>query len=183
MDGIFLEWHSPAEDDIAYCDIYRSDDPLKDFETVARVYMPDTSFVDTGVSFHHRFFYYAVAVNEEGRQSVPSDTLFYTLLEKANLLAPKGTIDTVKPVFSWRDPNLAFTVILKVIQAATETPVWMAGVDNHGGDETMETVYNFDGSASIPELERNTAYLWRIDVVGNQTNSGSETPWTSFTIR
>ncbi len=184
-DGIYLSWFSPKEDDIDYVEIYRSREDETDFEQLTKIYSPDTSYVDNKVVFHKRYSYYVIPVNEDGQKGVSSDTLFYTLLEKAKDFLPKGSTDSVTPTFSWRDPNSSpvFSLIFKLIEAANETLIWNTVVENTGGDSRMNIVYNFDGTAQISELRRGVDYLWRIDLIGPETNSGSESGWTPLTVQ
>jgi hypothetical protein len=138
--------------------------------------------LDADVTLLKRYFYVVVAMTDEGKEAAPSDTLSYLLLEKpVNVEVGEGT----RPSFSWTDPNtppLAF-YYLRLMEKRTGRRIWTALVPSSysGGRETVE--YNVDGSALLSDLVAGVEYQIRIDVLGSEFNSGSESPWGSFEIQ
>lgn len=182
LDGISLIWRAPGYDEITSVEIYRSDTEAGDYEKLVAVFLPDTLFVDTRAAFRKRYYYYVVGVTEDGQNTQTSDTLSYMLLEKVTDQSPRGSTSDSIPRFFWRDPNQAHEYIIKVIEADSEDPVWIRQlVSNY--EEMMQTTYNFDGQTEISSLESGKDYLWRVDVIGAQENSGSESRWIPISIQ
>jgi hypothetical protein len=59
--------------------------------------------------------------------------------------------------------------------------VWMSEVQSLYGDRLS---VDFDSATviSIESLQRNRDYNWRVDVLGEETNSGSESSWVPLRI-
>ena len=182
VDGILICWRKPEDQDIDYVEIFRGNSEQNEFDLIVKVFLPDTLHVDTKVPFHQRQFYYALSVSEEGIKSSSSDTLSYMLLEKPMDLTPSGITNETGPILKWRDPNQAHEYIIKILEAGADDVVWISKIASNY-EEVLSVVYNADGHAKALELQRGKDYIWRVDVVGGQTNSGSESQWTPLNIR
>lgn len=180
-DAIFLEW-TPAEDGLAANYAVWRQDANTDFQQVAVVNSATTEYLDAAVQLFVRYRYIILPVSDEGDLGEAVDTLSYRLLAKAtDLAATQGS----QPEFSWRDPNLppeaAYLIRLK--QSGSELRLWQRVVTSSYTGDRESVVYNDDGSAVQNELTKGTEYLWRIDILGSEANSGSESPWNSLRIQ
>jgi hypothetical protein len=182
-DAIRLEWIPSSEEEVSGYAIYRGDEEGNSYNLVTVQSVPDSSFEDESVSLDTRYHYYVRAVTDEGTTSVPSDTLNYMLIEKAIRLMPMGTTDSPRPDFSWEDPNTppkAYYVV-RLVEVASGHIVWISMVpSSYSNRETAP--FNADGTASTDSLVTGVAYQWRVDVVGSEDCSGSESSWVTFTV-
>jgi hypothetical protein len=175
-DWIQLEWTHPEKESIRYYDLYRGNSADSLFRFVAET--TDTVFIDKVESIGRRYLYFVKAVNHDGVQSNPSDTVSYRLIAKPVDLSPAGIIMKAKPMFYWRDPNEPpeASYIIRVVQQPSWRTVWIAEAPSNY--EYMQSVgYNQDGFARDSLLVRGMDYLWRVDIRSTEPNSGSESPW------
>lgn len=181
-DKIHIEWQTVNPEQDMFYEIYRSSTETGPFIKIATVSFPDTSYEDQ-VSPLTRYYYYVVAVNDEGVKSAPSDTLSYKLLYKPEGLFPVGETNAV-PLFRWRDPNSppAHLYVIRVREATSGEYVWIASIESQYNVE-MTAKYNFNHLARIDSLVPGNSYEWRVDIVGNEPNCGSESPWTRIHIQ
>lgn len=179
-NSIYLEWYDPDDQSIAFYEIYRGEDPEERFNPVGKVYDPDTTFEDESVDLFTRYYYYVLAVSDLDARSEPSDTLFYSLLEKPTNLRPSGVIESPKPQLSWDDIQ-AHWYLARIVDDGLGETVWMAEVESQYADRVT---VNFDSAQIIimDSLVRNRDYNWRVDVLGQETNSGSESQWVPLRI-
>lgn len=179
MDAIFFEWYH-ARDKIQAWSIYKKKGELGNFKFLTKVSNVDTSFVDQNVSVGYRYWYYVTAIGLNGQESLPSDTVNYKLLNKANSLG--NTLET-HPIFEWNYSGIApVFYIFRLCQNPQCKLIWIT-ILRPGYQGQRETVYfNFDGLAVEKSLEKNRTYAWRIDEVGAEANSGSESHWKVFTV-
>lgn len=195
-DIILLEWYNGAEEDLAFYRLYRAENPDEGrFELLTEVQaqmLPGEviTYIDEGVKVGTDYAYFLRAVDQAGNRSVNSDTVFYRLIPKVDILEPHGTISSTKPVFKWRDMSSpAFQYVIRV-EDLTGSPVCWVGLcirQNYLG-EIQSLSYGACGNVYQKELTRNKSYRWRIDGIydfdrdGNEI-AGSESNWGYFTIQ
>lgn len=185
-NAIFIEWLLPDDPEINKYEIYRGNNEEDDFiliNTVEDTFYIDDIGQDENVELNDRCFYYVLAVNYDGARSVSSDTIDYKLMEKPARLLPNGTIHEKIPTFEWEDMNQANDYIIRVKQADNDQPIWLAMVQANFGSDRQQVFFNNDGSACVTELDEGTVYQWRVDVIGPESNCGSESKWNSFIIQ
>jgi hypothetical protein len=183
-DLIRIEW-SAGDASTAFFEVYRGADPAGQFSKVVTLEMPSQMYEDQVPARGVRYYFFVRPVNDEGVRGDPSDTLNYRLIMKAQILGPAGSA-SVTPTFSWRDPNSpqANDYIIRLKEASSGRTVWISEFQNSNfGPENKSVAFNADGRARLGSLAPGTEYLWRIDVVGNEKNCGSESPWTSIQIQ
>ena len=199
INAIQLDWYDPADKyRVAYYNIYRSDDkegklswdPIGNTENQTNSL--DTVYTDStrGLSNNDStFWYYVTAVNEDGKESEPSDTVHYTLIPRAINLS----INNNNPVL--KDSTISFT--------------WTASSIPSGGyylrveqfisvnfhpivyiKDFIEREINYDppqtytisvDKFSVPVVDGDQ-YRWRIDCKGDDLYSGSESDWAIFSV-
>ncbi len=179
---IRIEWQAVNAENLIFYEIYQSAVERGPFTKVATVSFPDTSYEDP-VGPLTRYYYYVLAVNDEDVKSEPSDTLSYKLLKKPEGLSPIGETTPV-PLFRWRDPNVppAHMYVIRVREKETREYVWIASIASQYNVE-VTTRYNSNQLARLDSLVSGHTYEWRVDIVGNEPNCGSESPWTSIRIQ
>lgn len=179
MNAIFFEWRSPRAE-VQGWNVYKKKAESGSFQFLTNVSNVDTSFIDQNVLVGTRYWYYVTAVGLNGQESQPSDTVDYKLLEKANSLS--NTLD-VHPVFEWHTSGVApIFYILRLYENPQQKPIWITEI-SPGYQGQRETVnFNSDGSAVETSLEKNKTYSWRVDELGSEANSGSESHWKVFTV-
>ncbi len=179
MDAVFFEWHRPLMK-IRIWKVYKRKTESGSFRFLADVSNVDTSFIDQNVQIGSRYWYYVTAVGLNGRESLPSDTVDYKLLGKVTSLG--NTLDT-HPVFEWSTSWVApIYYILRLYKNTQHTPIWITMVYPSYQGQRETVAYNSDGLAVEKSLEINKTYAWRVDEVGSETNSGSESNWKIFTV-
>ncbi len=190
-DFIRLEWIPSSEDIVSGYEIYRIQETrdglvqkiadAQEVEAYRDVYIDEVD--TTGI----RYFYYILAVTLDGEKSAPSDTVDYKLLNKAKLLIPMGTQNERIPVFRWKDENEfpSQSYVIRLLQQDNEDYLWihlMSGDEINWGGQEQSIRFNVDHSATIDSLELNQTYRWRIDIVGAESNCGSESAWREFAV-
>jgi len=198
VNAIELNWYEPLDKyRVSYFNIYRTDHPEGKmfFEpagsTENQLNLPDTVFIDTTLSKtngDYPYWYYVTAVDENGKESEPSDTVHYTLIEKASELS----INNNNPIL--RDSIISFTWTVNSIPASG----YYLRVEQIIGENFHPIVYfkvfkeneiDFDPPQTfeisieefkIPLIEDQN-YRWRIDCVENEF-TGAESDWAEFTV-
>lgn len=182
-DGIYLEWRDPEDPSVEFYEIYRSEDPDDRFIPVGKVYDPDTAFVDETVELFKRFYYFVQSVSDLNARSEPSDTLYYTLLEKPTNLFPSGVWEETNPRLSW-DNVQEDVYLVRIADDLLDKVVWMAEAESRY-EERESVVVEFDATDIVPidSLLRHRDYFWRVDVIRrDDMNSGSESQWIPLRI-
>jgi hypothetical protein len=182
-DLIRVEW-SAGESTVLY-EIYRGTIPAGVFTKLVTVEIPTQSYEDQVPSKGVRYYYFVRALNDEGIQSDPSDTLSYRLIQKAEILDPVGASGNT-PTFNWRDPNSpqANDYIIRLKATDTGRMIWLSQFQNSNyGPDHKSIAFNADHRALLDSLASGVDYQWRIDIIGNEKNCGSESPWTSIQIQ
>ncbi|MBC7187691.1 MAG: hypothetical protein H5U38_11720 [Calditrichaeota bacterium] len=178
-DAIQLDWLAPEGEEVAGFRLYRRTGRSGPFLLLKSFKAQDSTYVDAaGIEIGTRYFYFMTAVDYSGRESAPSDTVDYMLVPKAfNLHCSAG----LTPVFRWHVQDYPAQYVLKLFDLSDGSKVWFSLVpSSYQGQEEVVT-YNWDGAAAAPALVSGRQYRWRVDVVGVERNSGSESAWSRFT--
>ncbi len=177
-DAIQVEWELYAVQDAAI-EVWRRQEKRQEFEQVAKISGKDTVFLDEDVEIGTRYWYFVVAVAPGWRDSAPSDTFSYRLLEK-----PFALVETTgrRPTFRWQVGQTPVGYVLKLFEVDTDKKVWFASVWPDYGTLAEEVVFNFDSTAVADSLEAGKGYRWRVDVIGPEKNSGAESNWRVFRV-
>lgn len=179
-NAIQLDWQPGDDQKPAGYRLYRRDGQNGQFALVVSLSRNTTTYLDTtGVRTDTRYYYFLTAFNDDDKESTSSDTLSYTLLDKAFNLS--NTLDT-KPIFSWQINAFPQFYVLKLVEADTDRKIWVVQVKSDFTPPGDQVRFNADGSAIVDSLGHNISYRWRIDVIGPSTNSGSESLWKRFSI-
>ena len=191
-DWIRLEWWVGSEEDLAGYEIYRHREGEAADSLIAVLPIEEISgevafYEDEDVALQVRYFYTIKAFDEAKNASTASDTLTYMLLSKLMPDQPRGDITDRIPefIFNWGDdPSTIIHYVVKV-KDALNTYVWISD-PAHGIAREYENpghmVYNVDGGAASDSLESGV-YFWRVDGVGSEEYSGSESRWMRFKVQ
>ncbi len=180
-DYIRLDWQAGDKQTPSEYNIYRrKDGDEPSFTLLGAVGGNQTSIIDSsGIAVGTRYYYYITAVDDDGLESEPSDTLDYQLIAKADVL--NNTL-AVQPVFSWRVEAVPQFYVLKLVEAETDRKIWVAQIQSSfTTDEQVQ--FNKDGRATVDSLKKNFPYKWRVDIIGPSRNSGSESAWKRFSLQ
>lgn len=179
-DAIRVEWIPSSDELVDTYEVYRAIEEKGSYNVIAAV--SDSFFIDRSVSLNSRYFYYVLAVSDEGVKSEPSDTLNYMLIEKAKNLLPKSSATSCRPVFSWEDPNGEYAYIVRLVDVASQKYVWLSVVPStYSARESV--AFNEDQSATVDSLSSGSYYTWRVDVVSSKDHCGSESQWVTFRVQ
>lgn len=177
-DAIQLDWLPPEGQEVAGYRLYRRAGQSGSFLLQKSFKALDTTFVDADVKPEVRYFYFMTAIDQGGREGPPSDTVDYMLVPKAFNLHCTATLT---PVFRWHINTYPSQYVLKLFDLSEESKVWFSAVQSDFADLDEEVAYNWDSTAVTPMLSAGRTYRWRVDVVGTERNSGSESRWSRFT--
>jgi hypothetical protein len=181
-DLIRIEWTEGDESTVFY-EVFRGTALTGTFSKIVTVEIPVQFFEEQAPVSGVRYYYFIRAVNDEGVESESSDTLSYRLIRKAEGLNPVGSCGSW-PVFRWLDPNHANYYIIRLEENDSGNIVWLSRFQSpQFGSEEQLIPYNADHQASQDSLATGIHYRWRIDIVGNEKNSGSESSWTPIQIQ
>ncbi len=181
---IRIEW-TAGDETTAFYEVYRAINPVGAFNKIITLEIPIQFYEDRVPRIGIRYYYYIQAVDADGVRSDPSDTLSYLLIVKAQIIGPIGSTGSV-PLFAWRDLNSpqANDYIIRIMVTDTKQIIWLSQFQNSNyGLENKSIAFNADGSALIDSLMPGIGYQWRLDIIGNEKNCGSESPWTSIQIQ
>lgn len=184
-NAIRIEWTDNDDERTEGYEVNRSVSSQGPFSTIVTIQDPGQRFYEDMVpSIDPRYYYTVNAIDGEGGRSNPSDTLSYRLILKAQDLQPSESCGEI-PEFQWRDENSphANDYIVRVRDKTIGHPVWIGSVQARYGEEYQSTIYNADGTASVDRLISGRTYEWRVDIIGNESRCGSESPWVSVTIQ
>jgi hypothetical protein len=190
-NDIKLMWYRhPQESKLAYFKIYRTDDPdgLINYKLIGttenQVNEVDTTYKDTqDLVLDTRYYYYVTALSDQDAESAPSDTVFYTLIPKAENLTLNNNASVISKTemnFSWSREISAREFILRVewVISATFTPlVYINVIDSYDNP----VIYSLAGD-SLKSIFPNGNYRWRVDCVGADLFTGSEAEGADFTV-
>jgi hypothetical protein len=181
---IRIEWMAGDASTARY-KVFRGTDPKGLFTLIITEDVSVQFYEDQVPSLTVRYYYFVRTVNDEGVESDPSDTLSYRLIRKAEGLDPVDPCGN-RPSFTWRDPNSpqANDYIIRVRETGSGRMVWLSKFRNMDfGPDTKTIAFDADGGALSDSLASGAEYQWRIDIVGNEKNSGSESSWTTIQIQ
>ncbi|KAA3602142.1 MAG: hypothetical protein DWQ06_06825 [Calditrichaeota bacterium] len=205
-DGIRFEWFLNTENDLDVYTIYRRKDSVnttfseltsieadsKDFLDSLLVTQGEDSglirqylfFVDDSINIAQSFDYYIRAFDKSGNPSSPSDTVSYRIEPKPTILEPKKQTNSQTPSLKWNWNPLSFPQFLVRVRDEFGKTIWIYQNIPDAFPEDYEVVFNEDGKASIPLLEQDGKYSWRIDGIGsyNEPFSGAESAWEEFIV-
>lgn len=186
LEGIQLDWRHGAGAIPDSFRVFRRAEEEEEFGLQAVVgneftLLPnDTlfSFVDTdSIEVNVRYSYYLTALHANGNESEPSDTLDYMLIPKPENLGVDRS-HPARPKFFWS--NVIFgNYVLKVIEANSDKRVWVTLIENSFGAVTS-VQFNYDSKADQDSLRKGIRYQWRVDALGTEANSGSESIWKEY---
>jgi len=184
-DVILIEWYASTDDFVDRYEIYRSESEDKDYSLVEQIEVPDTSYLDLVPEINVRYYYYILAINIDNIKSESSDTVFYELLKKAEIISPKEktNVTDTRPLFQWKDPNEQHLNVIRLRDKNSSEYIWISQVPSEYSD-IQEVEFNSQGDAKVDTLTPGINYEWRIDVIGGQrANTGSESEWATFAIQ
>ncbi len=146
----------------------------------------DTAYVDVLLNTNIPYFYYVTAEDEQGNESLPSDTVWYQLTEKAQLVTPKGTIITNPPiVFEFVKQGIPNGYILRIekdlgLQVNPLAYVeWVEPLKDYATSIITDSL----SGEQLKTIFSNGNYRWRIDLFEiDPLHYGSESNWETFTI-
>jgi hypothetical protein len=182
---IRIEWESSSDENVDVYEIYRNSETekgkfdKKKFDIIAPVSVPDTFYEDQNLLLNVGYYYYILAVTDYGSRSEPSDTLNYKLIEKPINLRPDGSVSDTKPEFSWTDPNNAHYYVIRIME--NDKMVWLSQLQSDYS-ERQTIRFNEDHLAAYDSLAKGVTYNWRVDVIGSESHSGSESQWKSIVV-
>jgi hypothetical protein len=198
VSAIQLVWYNPQDRyRINYYNIHRSDDEEGKLywgiigSTENQLNPLDTVFTDTtGLTKKNPYWYFLTAVNEDGAESEPSDTVHYRLIEKANELS----INNFNPVltqpeitFRWSInagdiPGGYYLRVEQIISESFHPIVFMREIGVDEVDYDPPQTYEVSTDDFKIQVIDGGVYRWRIDCLGTDLYSGSESDWANFTV-
>lgn len=183
-DKIRIEWKASPEIEVRDYRIYRSVEREKSYLFISELSIPDTTFEDEAI-VGQRYYYYIQAVTDENIESFPSDTLDYKLIHKAVNITPKGTTIYPQPELSWKDPNIPTEAyyVIRFVKATSGEIMWISVVPSSYSGDREGVIFNSDGFASIDFLQPGIDYQWRVDIIGSESHSGSESGWLPIRLQ
>ena len=182
-NAIFLQWYRNAEDDISSYEIYRRyaenlADSTGTFVKIASVGRADTVFLDNTVGNDSLFYYYVVAVDEEGAKSDPSAKEHYRLYEPPNLSAPVGQSfgGRFEWVFSYIPQTFYFRLERQIVGSEYQHVKLSELNTNANVEPAQSRTLNEVGLTSLAPGN----YRWRIEI--NNGREGCESTWGNFVV-
>jgi len=134
---------------------------------------PDSIFIDYDIELESRYYYYLKSVDKRRFDSVTSDTVSYMLLSKARNL---NHSKVAKLTFAWHYPFISpVGYLLRMEDVNSDEVIWISLVTSF--DSITEIQYNWDGKALLDSIPTNRQFRWRVDVLGPDIFSGSESVW------
>ncbi|MDI6822444.1 MAG: Ig-like domain-containing protein [Actinomycetota bacterium] len=88
-DGINLTWSPNPETDIAGYNIYRATFQDGPFEKINQELVTSTSFKDTGINLDDSYYYFIKAVDETGKESEASQTVWIPAIAQSESIVPE----------------------------------------------------------------------------------------------
>ena len=177
VNAIFVEWFSTKDETVRRWKLFRAASG-QGFKLIAVLASSDTSYLDKNLETGRRYSYFLTAVNASGLESAPSDTVSYKLLPKPVNLG--NTLDA-KPEFEWQFVSVPPVLyVLRLFENPSQNLIWLSEVaPSYGASEHVH--FNWDHTATVDSLERGVSYYWRVDEIGSEFHSGSESDWKIFT--
>ena len=181
-DGIIIQWHPVQDNDLTGYRVYRStSDSLTAFAMIATVRTQsvpgrvDTSYFDkSAIAGTLTRYYYRVSAEDAEQEGPRSRSDYYTLEEICIPRIPNISTN-FDGTFQWESPtNHTGNFIFRLSKQTLESV----------GVRELHDIYTHEVSLSELGLDSLDAgnYQWRIDMIGNDENSGSESDWLSFSV-
>lgn len=192
-DGIYLAWYSQRDPNIIQYNIYRMKgdsyfQPIRSIVVEGATPGKDTTYTDdnadNGLDLNIYYSYFVTAMNKNGEEGLPLDTVQYKLIDKPLLIRPyDATYDpdvSGLPILEWRfDDMIRHEYIVRIeniFEQVHYIGIFQSNYDNHLQITDLNEIEGFP--PFIPG-----DYRWRIDSVGPEAdNSGAESDWYVFTI-
>ncbi len=190
---IQIMWYShPGGKELKKFKIYRSEIPdgSRRYNKIAEINIvndqnQDTVFIDTGLELQKPYYYYVITETQDGLSSDPSDTVWYSLIEKPQLLTPldgaRITADSI--TFEWsfpgQEPNYYILRVEKYWDESYHPVVSIKKIQSkYEGHMQVVLSEKWIGDAVSSEI-----YQWRVDAIGSDPlHEGSESSWRRFSI-
>lgn len=198
LNAIELRWHTHLQqNDLESFKIYRSEHEsgtinfnLLSTKEIGQPGAIDTLYRDTqDLALDVRYFYYITAVDKDNQESEASDTVSYSLMEKANDLSLNGNPQQISEPdlnFKWQSlaSHLFYVRIEAFISEDFHPLVLLEEVESIYGDGWQDL--HLEGNWLKSALP-NGNYRWRVDCLGDeniaeQAFEGSESDWSNFII-
>jgi len=185
-DGIIIEWHPVEDNDLAGYVIRRSivNDSTA-FGVTSRVRRAagkiDTFYVDDNVSAGTRY-YYRVSAEDAENEGPLSEPANYFLEEMCTLNAPTPTAP-FDGNFRWQWPAIQpsqfiFRLLKEIIPNTPFKLIFVQTFDNDFSPNQEWSLAELGIGALTPGR-----YQWRVDIIGNEPNSGSESDQINFQVQ
>ena len=199
-DWIQVQWLPNQEDDLAFYRVYRfsydddQDIKLSVDSIVIQIDAADEqgdtiTWNDQGVSKDIRYYYYIRAFDNEKNKSEPSGLVHYKLIQKVsptNMLTPRITCSDRVPVFTINDLSIDTSpmqyIIIKVLDINIDRIIWSSNLISRFNPAEITYNYNQKALAGNDSLVIGRKYWWRLDALGREENSGSESDWVEFKV-
>ena len=190
-DGIILQWYDVNDPGVRFYDVYRQNENETYYKKIRRIDLEtafpgsDTVYIDNSLDLLLNVynFYYVRAVNRDGLEGSPSDTVKYKLIQKPETMRPNGEIVVGLPVLYWSFPGVVpNNYIVRMEEEFTNRVVFVRQfeVTEYFQDQNLDLAT----LADPPQLMPNFTYRWRLDSVGPAADSsGSESQWRIFTAQ
>ena len=150
--------------------LYRKASKDSVFKLLSEFTQKDSNYVDEDILLNERYYYFLIGIDQQNRKSEPSDTLDYQLVEKAfNLFTSLPQV-----IFHWQISNFFYDSYIIKLFNDNQQLIWMKQIDS------PHQPFNSDSTAKISKLVSGKRYKWRVDIVGTEIHSGSESDWKFF---
>lgn len=184
-NGIIIHWHPVQDNDLVGYRVYRSTiDSLAGFGLIANVRSQtagriDTSYFDNNVADGTRY-YYRIAAEDEDQEGPRSKAANYRLEDVCILHYPPPFSSTFEFEWEWpssQQPDSFIFRLLKQTAFGTYDPLLIT----KGSDYSPTPVWSLSqfGMDSLMAGQ----YRWRIDIIGSESNNGSESDWSGFGVQ
>ncbi len=177
LNAIQVDWQPRPE--YAGYELYRRSENETKFSLLGSFTDTDSSYLDqAAIVPNKRYYYYLRAFDKKQNWTPPSDTLDYMLLDKAFNLS----VSSANPlVFHWQVQEiLPPSYVLKLFDDASGEKIWFSNIVSSYQGLEEQAIYNWDGQAKSAQLTPGQSYRWRVDIIGADSHSGSESTWHRF---
>jgi len=84
-----------------------------------------------------------------------------------------------------QDPNIPTEAyyVIRFVKAASGEIIWISVVLSSYSGDRERVIFNSDGFASIDFLQTGIDYQWRVDIIGSESHSGSESGWVPIRLQ
>lgn len=188
-DGILVHWYLLPNTDksITEYNIHRRPESESFFSIVSTIQNISTfdtamTYLDENVEKNQFYYYYVTAVNRDNKKSPrPDSTVYYRLLHKPLLSQANNIFEGQFPVLEWtfmgEVPPDQF--ILRIELDALPKVHYIGKFQNLTYVQLQRLDLN--EISGIPAFSPGV-YKWRIDEVGADDFSGSESNWSTFNV-